>query len=143
MRVRMLCRKAQVSYEEYLEALGTSTNGYSVVLKRDLDEIYINPYNREWMKAWNANMDLQVVLDFFAVITYVTDYYAKDDTGKWEVIKQMLKESKGDSLQEKMNPKWVVVHTPLQRQTRPRDGQEMCPELSRLGMRDREEMRDR
>ena len=97
-----LCQKANVQYNEYIEALETSTSGYSVVLARDLDELFINPYNREWMKAWNANMDLQVVLDFFAVITYVTDYYAKDDTGKMEVIKQMLKESRCETLQEKM-----------------------------------------
>ena len=67
----MLCQKANVKYNDYIEALETSTSGYSVVLQRDLDELFINPYNREWMKAWNANMDLQVVLDFFAVITYV------------------------------------------------------------------------
>ena len=32
-RVKMLCQKAKVNYNEYLEALGTSNNGYSVVLK--------------------------------------------------------------------------------------------------------------
>ena len=73
-----------------------------------MDELFINPYNKEWMKAWNANMDIQVVLDFFAVITYVTDYYAKDDTGKADVIKQMLKESQCQSLKEKMR---IVANT--------------------------------
>ena len=90
MRVKMLCRKAQVSYEEYIEALGTSTNGYSVVLKRDLDEIYINPYNREWMKAWNANMDIQLAMDPFAIITYVVNYMNKDETGLTAFLKETL-----------------------------------------------------
>ena len=35
-------------------------------------------------------MDIQVVLDYFAVITYVTDYYAKDDSGTMEIIKATL-----------------------------------------------------
>ena len=38
-------------------------------------------------------MDIQVVLDFFAVITYVTDYYSKDDTGTMEIIKAALEQS--------------------------------------------------
>ena len=65
----------------YLKALSTSKTGNSIVQKRDIDEIFINSYNVEWLRAWNGNMDIQVVLDYFAVITYVTDYYAKDDTG--------------------------------------------------------------
>ena len=52
MRVKMLCRKAAVNYNDYLEALGTSTKGYSVVLRRDIDELFINPYNREWTVSY-------------------------------------------------------------------------------------------
>ena len=56
-----------------------------------------------------------MVLDFFAVITYVTDYYAKDDTGKLEVIKQMLKESQCQSLKEKMRlvANAYLTHRPI------------------------------
>ena len=31
----------------------------------------LNP-NTEWLKAWDGNMDLQICLDFFAIITYIT-----------------------------------------------------------------------
>ena len=89
-RIKEVCKLAGVGFDVYIEALGTSTTGHSVVQKRDLDEIYINSYNIEWLRAWNGNMDIQVVLDYFAVITYVTDYYAKDDTGTMEVIKAAL-----------------------------------------------------
>ena len=101
-RIRELCQLAEVDYTTYLEALSTSKSGHTVVLKRDLDEIYINPYNIEWLRAWNGNMDLQVVLDYFAVITYVTDYYAKDDTGTMEVIKAALAQTNTNDLKEKM-----------------------------------------
>ena len=40
----------------------------------------INNYNPEWLKAWDGNMDLAVCLDFFAIITYITDYYTKTET---------------------------------------------------------------
>jgi hypothetical protein len=60
-----------------------------VLLKRDIDETRVNNYNPEWAIAWDANHDIQPVLDFFAVITYVTDYWAKPDEG----ITQYLKEA--------------------------------------------------
>ena len=65
----------------YEDALRFSTAGYSIVLERDIDEIYVNSYNPEWARAWNGNTDLQVCFDYFAVITYITEYYCKDDTG--------------------------------------------------------------
>ena len=101
-RIEELCALAGVDYKEYIDALGTSKTGHSVVQKRDLDEMYINSYNVEWIRAWNGNMDIQIVLDYFAVITYVTDYYAKDDTGTMEVIKAALAQTNTNDLKEKM-----------------------------------------
>ena len=63
----------------YEKALGVSQTGYKIVHKRDINEIYINNYNAEWIVNWNANMDLQLCLDCYAVITYISDYYNKDD----------------------------------------------------------------
>jgi hypothetical protein len=71
-----------ISYEDYIMAIKkTKKHGSAVLLQRDIDEIYINNYNPEWILAWNANLDIQPVLDFFGVITYVTDYWAKADEG--------------------------------------------------------------
>ena len=107
-RIKELCKTADVKYEDYIKALSMSKSGYSVVLKRDVDEIFINPYNIEWLRAWDGNMDIQVVLDFFAVITYVTDYYAKDDTGTMEIIKAALAQSDSKDLKERMK---IVANT--------------------------------
>ena len=52
--------------------------GYTVIVKRDVDEIFTNTYNPEWIKAWDANSDIQFCGDYFGVITYVTDYFMKD-----------------------------------------------------------------
>ena len=41
-------------------------------------------------------------LIFFAVITYVTDYFTKDETGTMEVIKEVMENSPDDSTKEKM-----------------------------------------
>ena len=76
-RIQEACKLAEVKYEDYVAALGQTEYGYAVVQSRDVDEMYINSYNEEWLRAWDANLDIQVVLDYFAVITYITDYYAK------------------------------------------------------------------
>ena len=86
----------------YEEALTYSSSGFSIVLERDVSEMYINSYNPEWARAWNGNTDLQVCLDYFAVITYITEYYTKDDTGVMTKIIEMLKNSHCTTLQEKM-----------------------------------------
>ena len=101
-RIKELLEIAGVTLKEYLNALSTSKSGYSIVQQRDLDEIYINSYNAEWIRAWDGNMDIQIVLDYFAVITYVTDYYAKDDTGTMEVIKAALEQTEAKDVKDKM-----------------------------------------
>ena len=57
--------------DRYEEALSVSLKkGYAVLVKRDVDEIFTNTYNPEWIKSWNANMDMQFCMDFFAIITF-------------------------------------------------------------------------
>ena len=93
---------AQVSIEDYLDALKTSKVGSSIVLARDVDEVYINQYNEEWMRAWDGNLDLQVCIDFHAVITYIADYMVKPESAMMDVIKSALKESTSNTVKDKM-----------------------------------------
>lgn len=76
-------------YEEALETSGSSAK--TIILKRHPKDRYINNFNLEWIFAWNANMDLQLCLDFFQVISYITDYYSKDDSGTIEYLKKAKK----------------------------------------------------
>ena len=59
----------------YENALKVSENSYSVYIKRKTDETFINNYNTEWLNAWSANMDIQPALDYYSVITYISEYY--------------------------------------------------------------------
>ena len=102
-RIIELCLKANVSYEEYMKALSVSKLGYKAVQRRDLDELYVNSYNVEWIRAWNANMDLQVCLDFFGVITYITDYYSKDASGTMRIINDALKQNECKDVRDQMH----------------------------------------
>ena len=68
--------KAKVTKSEYYEALKVSKKGKVIVLKRGIKELWVNNYNPEWIRAWNGNMDLQLCLDFFAIVTYITGLVA-------------------------------------------------------------------
>ena len=82
VRILKVLHVAGVSEEDYVAAVREQTRrGVNIILARDVDEIYINNYNPEWIRAWNANMDLSPCLDFFAVITYITEYFTKDESG--------------------------------------------------------------
>ena len=66
--------------EAYENALSVCQFGYKIVHKRDINEIYVNNYNKEWIINWNANTDLQLCLDYYGLITYISDYFCKDDS---------------------------------------------------------------
>ena len=64
--------------------------------------MFVNSYNPEWARAWNGNHDIQICLDYYAVITYITEYFTKDDTGTMKLLLDALKESSCATLKEKM-----------------------------------------
>ena len=94
--------RAGVQSQDYHEALGVSQTGSCVILKRKPSEIFINNYNPEWIKAWNGNMDIQAPLDFFAVITYITDYYTKAEPVMTLALKDAAKQCRGKGKKEQL-----------------------------------------
>ena len=101
-RIRMMCEDLGIQYTDYISALSFCQMGYSVVLRRDFDEVYVNSYNKEFIRAWDGNMDFQFVLDPFAVSTYVVDYVSKDDTAVARKMQEALKNEKNLDLRQRM-----------------------------------------
>ena len=62
---------------KYHELLSHSMKGFAVVLKRDIEEVWTNSFNHEWLEIWDSNLDVQIALDMYAIVTYITDYYLK------------------------------------------------------------------
>ena len=71
--------------------LSISTYGTKVIMKRSPKDIFVNNYNPFWMLAWNGNMDIQICLDYFSIITYVTDYLCKPEAATFEKLKEVKK----------------------------------------------------
>ena len=79
--------KAHLTKSEYVEALETSCTGFVVVLKREPRECSINNYNPAVMLAWQANMDIQFVLNAYACVMYVASYIMKTERSTGELLK--------------------------------------------------------
>ena len=102
-RIDELLEMAGTHYEEYMSEIRHSVRqGYSILLERDIDEGYINAFNPEWLEAWKGNIDLQPTLDYFAVITYVTDYLTKDESGVTAILREVMKRTEKDETKERM-----------------------------------------
>jgi hypothetical protein len=99
-RIRMMCQMADVKYEEYLKALGVNRRGYGIVLQRDINEIWINNYNKEWLVTWNGNLDIAPCIDSYGVATYITEYAFKEEAIASE-LKKILEDNKGEDMKTK------------------------------------------
>ena len=91
-----------VDYDTYHNALKISETGTTIVLKRTIAERNINNYNRLWLDAWRANMDIQVVLDHYAVISYITDYLTKSENEMTMELLKTMTETREASSKEAM-----------------------------------------
>ena len=90
--------KAQISHNKYTEALEVSNKGSVVVLKREPNECNINNYNAPVMLAWQANLDIQYVLNAYACITYVASYIMKTDRAMDQLLIQVASEARTEEL---------------------------------------------
>ena len=72
-----LLNKADVTETEYV--LETSCTGNIVILQCEPHEFCINNYNPSVMLPWQANTDIQFVLNAYACIMYVASYFMKTE----------------------------------------------------------------
>ena len=101
VRIRAVLEVAKVDFDMYHKYLAMNRMGVKVVLQRDIAEININNYNPQWLEFWDANMDLSPVKDFFAVITYITEYAFKPEPQEIE-MRRMLESVNDKTMEEKM-----------------------------------------
>ena len=94
--------KADVCLEQYVSALEVSTKGSVVILKRKPIECNINNYNAPVMLAWQANMDIQYVLNAYACVMYVASYMMKTEKAMGELLKRVAAEARTEELKMQM-----------------------------------------
>ncbi|XP_062588390.1 uncharacterized protein LOC134250047 [Saccostrea cucullata] len=77
-----------LTQELYEDAYNMLSTKRSVVLERCPNEVWTNQYNRCLLKSWDANMDIQFVLDPFSCIVYIISYISKSEREMGMLLKQ-------------------------------------------------------
>lgn len=78
----------EMSFSEFLEKLNLTEDFYIIAvrssltapklfLKRNVAEIRVNPYNDLMIRCWEANIDVQFILDAYACAAYIVSYISK------------------------------------------------------------------
>ena len=83
-----LLAMANTNWNDYEKAISTTTSGSVVVLKRNPKDCNVNNYNPNILKAWQANMDIQNVMNPYACIMYIASYMTKSEKSMGELLKQ-------------------------------------------------------
>ena len=94
--------KGDVDSKEYMQALEVSSKGSVVILKREPNESCINNYNAPVMLAWQANMDIQYVLNAYACVMYIASYMMKTDRAMGEILRRVATEARTEELKAQM-----------------------------------------
>ena len=64
----------QAIFEAAYKLVGRKTH---VVLRRQIGEVWMNQYNKPLLRCWNANMDIQYVVNAYACVVYIISYISK------------------------------------------------------------------
>ena len=99
--IDLLAPRERLQSAVYHYALSVCSHGTKVVLKRNLQDIFVNNFNPDWMVAWDGNMDIQPCLDYFSVITYMTDYVCKAETKTTQMLKDVKKAKKKENASQR------------------------------------------
>ena len=102
MTIDEFIEQLEVSDEEYHKIIGTMEKGCQLILQREVCERFVNNYNPEMLRAWKANMDIQLAFDPYSVVTYMINYVGKDESGMTKFLQEALNANLGASLEEKL-----------------------------------------
>lgn len=83
-----------MTYDEYLLAVRSALERKQVFLKRRVSECRINNYNRDLLYCWQANMDIQYIIDPYACVSYIVSYISKGKRGLSNLLEQACQDAK-------------------------------------------------
>ena len=93
--------KADISASEYTQALEVTSKGSVVVLNREPNE-WNNNYNGSVTLAWQANTDIQYVLNAYACVMYVALYIMKKDRAMGQLLRHVASEARTEELKQQL-----------------------------------------
>ena len=91
-----------VTPEMYTDALKIAKKGTTIILKRNLEDMHTNACNLAFLHMWNANIDLQFIVDEHSTIMYVCSYFMKSEKEIGEFLQNVSRETQNESVKFQM-----------------------------------------
>ena len=83
----------QINKEDYYKSLSISPDEDLLIhLQRPPNSYFINNYFDLGLRAWEANLDIQPVFNYFKAISYMCSYFSKSETESSVAMKKALEE---------------------------------------------------
>uniref|UniRef100_A0A8C1N1W6 ATP-dependent DNA helicase n=1 Tax=Cyprinus carpio TaxID=7962 RepID=A0A8C1N1W6_CYPCA len=92
-------------YENYIEVLSTSN---VTIMERQPQDCWVNGYNPLLLRAWNANMDIQFILNPYSCIMYILSYISKAEHEMSSYLNRVIKDSNHDNLSDRECMKQIM-----------------------------------
>ncbi|KAJ8406862.1 hypothetical protein AAFF_G00291380 [Aldrovandia affinis] len=103
-----LLEKCKMTHDEYQDSVKALTSGMVVMMKREPKDCWVNGYNPDLLRAWNANMDIQFILDEFSCIMYMMSYVAKPEHEMTEFLNSVIRDVKKSKVNERDEMKQIM-----------------------------------
>ena len=95
LSVKEILDQLNITEEQYYYALSISKDtDFQLHLKRPTNSCFVNNYFVEGLCAWEANIDIQPVINHYKAVSYMCAYFSKSEDESSEAMKQAAKEAK-------------------------------------------------
>ena len=82
----------EITEDEYIKIIQYNINRPTLFLKRNLDELRINSYNKLILQLMKCNIDVQFILDPYACVGYIINYIGKSQGELSKLIRDTANE---------------------------------------------------
>jgi len=106
--ITQLLHEVNMTYEEYEKHIDTISTSSSIFMERRPQDCWVNGYNPMLLRAWDANMDIQFILNPYICIMYIVSYISKAEHEMSDYLKKVIKDSSHDNLTERECMKQVM-----------------------------------
>ena len=89
-----ILKELNLTEDQCYDALSISNDSdFQIHLKRQPNACFINNFFEEGLQAWQANIDIQLVLNHYKAVTYMCAYFSKAVDETSEAMKQAVKDA--------------------------------------------------
>ena len=105
-----ILQKLNLSPDQYYEALSISSDqDFEVHFRRPPNSCFVNNYFAKGLLAWQANMDIQPVFNYYKAVSYMCSYFSKSESESSLAMQKAAEETRNSKLDFKERMKKLAV----------------------------------